>query len=1069
MSCGCCEPTSALTPLTVSNRDGLEAIAYRVGTYSSFLATMLERISATPELDGLRTREGDDASIAVLSLWATVADVLTFYQERYANEAFLRTAVQRAAVRRLAALVDYRLRPGVAAMAWLAFSVADGQELRVPRGLRVQSVPGQDEQAQTFETLGELHAVHALNRLRVLPPPYGRGPLAAGGTEALLDPGPAGRAAAAVLAPRDRVLVWEEGSAGRVEELTVAALRIEDDRATLVWDAPLRTSFPDGTATAKGGRTFRLFGHSAPASAMTPHTDGTVPGGIRWSLDPTSFASATTSALALESRVEGLGAGARLLVDDAGGATTLVTVTEVDTGPASLGGVTDSVTILHVTPSVPATTDRRALTIHEVTGPDVVFWAHAYPGRLTGATLVAPGQGHEDGTIEVGRRLVRGEYQPGVRLRPADLEPGRPVLVGDAETDPALGTVVSAQLAGATIAVAATAADASSVRRIGLDPKAGTVLSGVVSARGRPAGLLTAPRPELRVQIGAGPARTLPLPTHATAAALQKALRAAGTEPAWAKALVVRVDGLFAVLAGGDEAPPIEFLPSEQDATTILQLGLDAEHARPIQALVSGALAPPMTFAAPAPAVEVTIGAIGPVAVSLAGLTGATVSALASQFQAAVSAAGAAPAFRETRVQAVDGRLLLLPGPFSVAPAEFLRIALALDRPLDLDPATASMQANVAPASHGETVHSEPVGDGDASQAFQRMALRKHPLTYVPSARPGGVTTSLQVLVNGVKWDETPELYGQPGTAPVYETRTEDDGTVVLQFGDGELGARLPTGAGNVTATYRVGAGVAGRVRAGTLTSALDRPPGLRDVVNPLAATGGADPEAIEAARENAPTTVKTFGRAVSLTDVADLVRASGEVAKAQSVELWDGLDHGVHVTVAGQAAGTFGDADLRRIGAALQAARDPGTRVRLDNFRALPIVLRATVTVDERHVRTDVLAAVEAAVRDALSFDNALLGTPVHLSDIYRVIQDVDGVLASDIDELQAKRPADRNRPGADRLADGTPAPVQAHLQVERAQPDPARPGRVIAAELAVIERAARDITLSATGGLDA
>ncbi len=76
--------------------------------------------------------------------------------------------------------------------------------------------------------------------------------------------------------------------------------------------------------------------------------------------------------------------------------------------------------------------------------------------------------------------------------------------------------------------------------------------------------------------------------------------------------------------------------------------------------------------------------------------------------------------------------------------------------------------------------------------------------------------------------------------------------------------------------------------------------------------------------------------------------------------------------------------------------------------------------------------------MRDALSFDRAPLGTPVHLSDVYRVIQDVDGVLASDIDELQAKRPADRNRPGADRLPDGTPAPLQAHLRIFPARPSP-------------------------------
>ncbi|HEY2637168.1 MAG TPA: hypothetical protein VGI54_07270, partial [Solirubrobacteraceae bacterium] len=211
MSCGCCEPADGLTPLVVANRDGLSAIAYRVGTYASFRATMLERISAAPELARLTTRDDDDTSITVLSLWAAVADVLSFYQERYANEAFLRTAAQRASIGRLGALIDYRLRPGVAALAWLAFGVEDGKELHVPRGLRVQSVPGQDEQAQTFETLSELHAVAALNRLRVLPPPYGQSALVAGATEALLDPGPAGRAAAAALAPRDRVLVWETG------------------------------------------------------------------------------------------------------------------------------------------------------------------------------------------------------------------------------------------------------------------------------------------------------------------------------------------------------------------------------------------------------------------------------------------------------------------------------------------------------------------------------------------------------------------------------------------------------------------------------------------------------------------------------------------------------------------------------------------------------------------------------------------------------------------------------------------------------------------------------------------
>ena len=45
-------------------------------------------------------------------------------------------------------------------------------------------------------------------------------------------------------------------------------------------------------------------------------------------------------------------------------------------------------------------------------------------------------------------------------------------------------------------------------------------------------------------------------------------------------------------------------------------------------------------------------------------------------------------------------------------------------------------------------------------------------------------------------------------------TRTDDDGRTVVVFGDGEHGARLPTGVENVKALYRSGIGKGGNVRA---------------------------------------------------------------------------------------------------------------------------------------------------------------------------------------------------------------------------------------------------------------
>ena len=165
--CGCCEGIGVETPVKVDNRAGLSAIAYRVGTHSRFIDSMLARLAALP---ALRTRDDDDFSIALLDAWATVADVMTFYQERIANESYLRTATERNSLLQLARLIGYRLRPGVAASAYLAFTIesaagSTGTAI-IDIGTKVQSIPGPTEQPQTFESMEKLSADARWNALR---------------------------------------------------------------------------------------------------------------------------------------------------------------------------------------------------------------------------------------------------------------------------------------------------------------------------------------------------------------------------------------------------------------------------------------------------------------------------------------------------------------------------------------------------------------------------------------------------------------------------------------------------------------------------------------------------------------------------------------------------------------------------------------------------------------------------------------------------------------------------------------------------------------------------------------
>ncbi|MGB7948704.1 MAG: hypothetical protein WCH75_13555, partial [Candidatus Binatia bacterium] len=161
-TCGCCEGIAIGTPAAIHNRPGLPAIAYRVGNYVSFRQSLLARLSDArfSALRQLRTRDNDDFTIALLDAWAVTSDVLTFYQERIANESYLRTATERLSILEQSRLLGYQLAPGLAASTYLAFAMEEvpgapqqsAQPLQLPIGTRAQSVPGQDEQPQIFET-----------------------------------------------------------------------------------------------------------------------------------------------------------------------------------------------------------------------------------------------------------------------------------------------------------------------------------------------------------------------------------------------------------------------------------------------------------------------------------------------------------------------------------------------------------------------------------------------------------------------------------------------------------------------------------------------------------------------------------------------------------------------------------------------------------------------------------------------------------------------------------------------------------------------------------------------------
>ncbi|MCG7755292.1 MAG: putative baseplate assembly protein, partial [Nitrosomonas sp.] len=313
---------------------------------------------------------------------------------------------------------------------------------------------------------------------------------------------------------------------------------------------------------------------------------------------------------------------------------------------------------------------------------------------------------------------------------------------------------------------------------------------------------------------------------------------------------------------------------------------------------------------------------------------------------------------------------------------------------------TVRIYGNVVKATHGET-RKETLGSGDGAKALQSFTLKQPPLTYVAATNPNGVDSTLKVFVNNVQWHETNTLVGLSSTARNFSTRTGDEGKTTVVFGNGREGARLPTGIENIKAEYRNGIGKTGNVKAEQISLLTTRPLGVKEVINPLRASGGADKETRDQARRNVPLGVKVLDRLVSVQDYEDFARIFAGIGKACAVELSDGSRQLVHITIAGaDDIPIEPHSDLfRNLQQALLDSGDPYQAIELEIRELMLIVITAGIRILPDYQWESVESSVRTALLDAFSFDRRELGQDVLLSEVISVMQAVRGVAYVDVD----------------------------------------------------------------------
>lgn len=936
--CGCCEGLEKVVPISTANRPYLDTLSYRVGTHATFLETMVARLTdhyldiATETgdvkrihpLQNLRVRSPDDPSIAMLDTWAVVADVLTFYQERIANEGYLRTATERRSVLELAKLVGYKLRPGVSASVFLAFNLEKGYDVTIDPGMRVQSLPGPGELPQPFETGEPLEARVAWNSLgaRMTQPQnitfqnISLDPPQIGAISKIYLEGTATR-----LEANDPMLFVfgnENLVFRQVDEVDAQAA---ENRTVLTLQPTSNIAFTAAEAESGEGRS--LTAASAENSSKAEIVDRSPMAELLSSLlEPPSRPPASSRLLqrSLERTVDpGL---------------ENVYGSQSDISPQLLLAFSPNLKSTFYPAWLNATFESSASNLLSIQALRVKAapFGHNAPLELIQYIRRVPQYAEWSLAEEDNREIyLDAEYDKILPQSWVLIE--RPLPANQDDTR-SLDFLKTDQSQG----IGWIAAKVEKVRTVS---RASYGITGTVTRLVLNKEWLT------KMEVGSEVNLDISLLRDTTVYAESESLVRAeeqieddvcGDE--------IELDGLYDGLKSGrwlivsGERGNIPFIEGSSQVKTseLVMLAAVANGRKTIEA----------------------------------------------QAQSTVVTTPGAPA---SPLPLPDDRT-----------HTFLKLSEPLTYCYRRD--TVSIYANVTKATHGET-RNEVLGSGDGSLAFQEFQLRQSPLTYLAAATPAGAESTLQVRVNDLLWHETDSLAGLDPVDRNYITATDDDGKTAVVFGNGQHGSRLPTGVENVRAVYRSGIGKPGNAKAGQISLLATRPLGVKGVINPMPATGGADRENRDQARRNVPLAVLALDRMVSVQDYADFARTFAGIGKARAAKLSDGRRQVVFITIAGAEdipIDYHSDLYINLL-SALRKFGDPHQQIRVEIRELLLLVISAKVRVKPDYLWDKVEPAVKSALLDTFSFERRDLGQDVLLGEVISTIQGVQGVDYADVD----------------------------------------------------------------------
>ena len=289
-------------------------------------------------------------------------------------------------------------------------------------------------------------------------------------------------------------------------------------------------------------------------------------------------------------------------------------------------------------------------------------------------------------------------------------------------------------------------------------------------------------------------------------------------------------------------------------------------------------------------------------------------------------------------------------------------------------------------AVEGETL-AEIVGtsDGEARQAF-----------YLPRS---GVIEILEAEIDVVE-----SLADQSENAEVFIAEIDAWRRAEIFFGNAKTG-KIPPNGEKITVRYRVGGGIAGNVAPNTITT-------IRDIAKDSAgnkvtvhvtnqdwASGGADPESIESIKLWAPRFFETQNRCVTQQDYETFATNFNGICKAKAIVHERSGEANVirlYVLTYGAKSNTVTTANQTLKNSLLEYLNKYKMLtdwLEIEDGTITTVDFSGSIQVSEGFNSDNVLLKIKQALANFMNVDVRDMGEPLRISDVYSVIDGIEGV----------------------------------------------------------------------------